>query len=94
MNMAQLNKLLKNSGEWMVPVTAVTMLFVMLVPLPGFVLDLLRWRQGLYGSIDNATEHLGTSIDATEREPTVEYLFARYVKPATGSPALYSSKDA
>ncbi len=41
MNMAQLNKLLKGSGEWMVPVSAVTMLFVMLVPLPSFVLDLL-----------------------------------------------------
>lgn len=41
MNFGRLNTLLKSSGEWMVPVTAVTMLFVMLVPLPSFVLDLL-----------------------------------------------------
>ncbi len=36
-----LNKLVKNAAEWMVPLTAVTMLFVMLVPMPGMVLDLL-----------------------------------------------------
>ncbi len=41
MNTATLNKFLKGSGEWMVPITAVTMLFVMLVPVPSFVLDLL-----------------------------------------------------
>jgi flagellar biosynthesis protein FlhA len=32
---------LRSSGDWIVPVAAVAMLFVMLVPLPGFVLDLL-----------------------------------------------------
>ncbi len=41
MNTAALNKFLRGAGEWIVPVTAVTMVFVMLVPLPGFVLDLL-----------------------------------------------------
>jgi len=34
-------KALQSSGEWVVPVTAVMMLFVMLVPMPSFVLDLL-----------------------------------------------------
>ncbi len=32
---------LRASGDWVVPIAAVAMLFVMLVPLPGFVLDLL-----------------------------------------------------
>lgn len=32
---------LRASGDWIVPLAAVCMLFVMLVPLPGFVLDLL-----------------------------------------------------
>ncbi len=32
---------LRASSDWIVPVGAVAMLFVMLVPLPGFVLDLL-----------------------------------------------------
>ncbi len=32
---------LRASSDWIVPVAAVAMLFVMLVPLPGFVLDLL-----------------------------------------------------
>ncbi len=41
MNKASLLKLLRTSGEWIVPVTAVVMLFVMLVPLPSFILDLL-----------------------------------------------------
>jgi flagellar biosynthesis protein FlhA len=31
----------KASGEWIVPMAAVSMVFVMLVPLPSFVLDLL-----------------------------------------------------
>jgi flagellar biosynthesis protein FlhA len=31
----------KASGEWVVPMAAVSMVFVMLVPLPSFVLDLL-----------------------------------------------------
>ncbi len=41
MNTSTLNKLLKNAGDWIVPVTAVVMLFVMLVPMPSMVLDLL-----------------------------------------------------
>ena len=32
---------LRSSGDWIVPIAAVAMLFVMLVPLPGFVLDFL-----------------------------------------------------
>ena len=32
---------LRASGEWIVPLAAVSMVFVMLVPLPSFVLDLL-----------------------------------------------------
>lgn len=36
-----LRKLLKNSADWIVPITAVAMLFVMLVPMPSVVLDLL-----------------------------------------------------
>ena len=32
---------LRASGDWIVPLAAVCMVFVMLVPLPGFVLDLL-----------------------------------------------------
>ncbi len=32
---------LRSSGDWIVPLAAVAMLFVMLVPLPGFVLDFL-----------------------------------------------------
>ncbi len=34
-------KLVASSGEWIVPVSAVAMVFVMLVPLPSFMLDLL-----------------------------------------------------
>ncbi len=41
MKSTALSKILKSSGEWMVPITAVMMIFVMLVPLPSFVLDLL-----------------------------------------------------
>ncbi len=41
MNSTLLKKLLKNSADWIVPVTAVAMLFVMLVPMPSMVLDLL-----------------------------------------------------
>ena len=41
MNKETLIKILKNSGEWTVPVAAVAMLFVMLVPMPSMVLDLL-----------------------------------------------------
>ncbi len=33
--------ILKKSGEWIAPVSAVAMVFVMLVPLPSFLLDLL-----------------------------------------------------
>ncbi len=32
---------LRSSGDWIVPMAAVSMVFVMLVPLPSFVLDLL-----------------------------------------------------
>ncbi len=41
MNNATLMKVLRNAGEWFVPIAAVTMLFVMLVPLPSIILDLL-----------------------------------------------------
>ena len=33
--------ILRSSGEWIVPIAAVSMVFVMLVPLPSFLLDLL-----------------------------------------------------
>ena len=36
-----LSTALRSSGEWIVPMAAVSMVFVMLVPLPSFVLDLL-----------------------------------------------------
>jgi flagellar biosynthesis protein FlhA len=39
--MARLNVLLQRSGEWIAPIAAVFMVFVMLVPLPSFALDLL-----------------------------------------------------
>jgi flagellar biosynthesis protein FlhA len=39
--MTQLVALLRKSGEWIAPIAAVTMVFVMLVPLPSFILDLL-----------------------------------------------------
>lgn len=32
---------LRSAGEWMLPIAAVSLVFVMLVPLPSFVLDLL-----------------------------------------------------
>src|SRR5580698_6444216 len=32
---------LRKSGEWIVPISAVAMVFVMLVPLPSFMLDLM-----------------------------------------------------
>ena len=41
MNKITMAKILRSSGEWMVPITAVMMVFVMLVPMPSFVLDLL-----------------------------------------------------
>ncbi len=41
MNKAGLLKMLRGAGEWIVPVAAVVMLFVMLVPMPSFILDLL-----------------------------------------------------
>ncbi len=41
MNRAGLLKVLRGAGEWIVPVAAVVMLFVMLVPMPSFILDLL-----------------------------------------------------
>jgi len=39
--MARLVAVLRKSGEWIAPIAAVTMVFVMLVPLPSFLLDLL-----------------------------------------------------
>ncbi|MDQ2925793.1 MAG: flagellar biosynthesis protein FlhA [Acidobacteriota bacterium] len=39
--MPQLMKILRKSGEWIAPIAAVAMVFVMLVPLPSFILDLL-----------------------------------------------------
>lgn len=39
--MNRLKEALRLSGEWIAPIAAVTMVFVMLVPLPSFVLDLL-----------------------------------------------------
>jgi flagellar biosynthesis protein FlhA len=33
--------ILKKSGDWIAPIAAVSMVFVMLVPLPSFILDLL-----------------------------------------------------
>ena len=41
MNKAGLLKVLKGAGDWFVPLAAVAMLFVMLVPVPSLVLDLL-----------------------------------------------------
>ena len=38
---ARLVALLRRSGEWIAPIAAVSMVFVMLVPLPSFILDLL-----------------------------------------------------
>jgi hypothetical protein len=39
--MPRLVALLRKSGEWIAPIAAVVMVFVMLVPLPSFILDLL-----------------------------------------------------
>src|SRR6204780_3428096 len=39
--MARLLAFLRKSGEWIAPIAAVSMVFVMLVPLPSFILDLL-----------------------------------------------------
>src|ERR1700760_585661 len=39
--MARLMVLLRKSGDWIAPIAAVSMVFVMLVPLPSFMLDLL-----------------------------------------------------
>jgi len=39
--MAQVTAVLRKSGEWIAPIAAVSMVFVMLVPLPSFLLDLL-----------------------------------------------------
>src|ERR1700735_170129 len=39
--MARLTGILKKSGDWIAPIAAVSMVFVMLVPLPSFILDLL-----------------------------------------------------
>ena len=39
--MNQLASVLRNCGEWITPISAVAVVFVMLVPLPSFLLDLL-----------------------------------------------------
>jgi flagellar biosynthesis protein FlhA len=39
--MARVAAVLRKSGEWIAPIAAVAMVFVMLVPLPSFLLDLL-----------------------------------------------------
>src|SRR5580704_10149539 len=39
--MPRLMALLRKSGDWIAPIAAVSMVFVMLVPLPSFILDLL-----------------------------------------------------
>ena len=39
--MARVVAVLRKSGEWIAPIAAVAMVFVMLVPLPSFLLDLL-----------------------------------------------------
>jgi len=38
---ARIVALLRKSGDWIAPIAAVAMVFVMLVPLPSFILDLL-----------------------------------------------------
>ncbi len=38
---ATIGALLRKSGDWIAPIAAVAMVFVMLVPLPSFILDLL-----------------------------------------------------
>ena len=39
--MERISAILRKSGEWIAPIAAVSMVFVMLVPLPSFMLDLL-----------------------------------------------------
>ena len=39
--MKRILKILSNCGEWIAPISAVAIVFVMLVPLPSFLLDLL-----------------------------------------------------
>jgi flagellar biosynthesis protein FlhA len=39
--MERISNLFRRSGEWIAPIAAVSMVFVMLVPLPSFILDLL-----------------------------------------------------
>jgi len=39
--MARISAVLRKSGEWIAPIAAVSMVFVMLVPLPSLILDLL-----------------------------------------------------
>lgn len=39
--MNNIQAILRKSGEWIMPISAVIMVFVMLVPLPSFLLDLL-----------------------------------------------------
>src|SRR6195952_4001162 len=39
--MPSITAFFRKSGEWIAPISAVAMVFVMLVPLPSFILDLL-----------------------------------------------------
>jgi flagellar biosynthesis protein FlhA len=39
--MTKMMTIVKKSGDWIAPIAAVSMVFVMLVPLPSFILDLL-----------------------------------------------------
>src|SRR6201986_1044285 len=39
--MPRLLAILRQSGDWIAPIAAIAMVFVMLVPLPSFILDLL-----------------------------------------------------
>jgi flagellar biosynthesis protein FlhA len=39
--MTMIMSIVKKSGDWIAPIAAVSMVFVMLVPLPSFILDLL-----------------------------------------------------
>lgn len=50
-------KILRGLGDWAVPLAAVCMIFVLLVPMPSFVLDLL-----LTGSIAASILVLLTAI--------------------------------
>ena len=39
--MEKLSAILRKTGDWIAPIAAIAMVFVMLVPLPSFLLDLM-----------------------------------------------------